>query len=420
MDHPHASGTLVGNTFFASASAGSAVLLLILLIVAGRVLGDEDYGKFAFALALATIFETFVDFGLKEVTTRAVARDRSVANRFVANTLSLKLALAVGTMAVLVITARALRSEPDVRTACYLLGTSSVLRSYLLTARHVLVGLERFGLESIVVVTDRLLLLTLGVTALALGYGLVGLTASFVLGRLLATTVAYILVINQVGYIGPTFDVAFWYDLQLRALPFGAFVIVLYLYSYIDTLMLGVLRTDAETGLYTAAYRLYEGFSSIPAVLQVVLTPRLAREFVASRSRHTSLSRAGVAVALLLAFPVGAATFVLARPAVTLLFGSDYERSIGVLQILVSGFVFVFPLFVLHAVASSAGAERWLLRTALIGCTANIAMNVILIPRHGMYGAAIATVAGEGISVGILWWGIRQHLGRRTRPIAHD
>ena len=420
MNHPHPSGTLVGNTFFASASAGSAVLLLILLIVAGRVLGEEDYGKFAFALALATIFEAFIDFGLKEVTTRAVARDRSVAPKFVANTLSLKLALAVGTMAVLVIAARALRSEADVRTACYLLGTSSVLRSYLLTARHVLVGLERFGLESIVVVTDRLLLLTLGITALALGYGLLGLTATFVLARLLATAVAYMLVIKQVGRVGPTFDVGFWYDLQLRALPIGAFVIVLYLYSYIDMIMLGVLRTDDETGLYSAAYRLYEGLSNIPAVLQIVLTPRLAREFVASRTRHTSLSRAGVAAALLLALPVAAGAFVLARPAVTLLFGSDYGRSTGVLQILVSGFVFVFPLFVLHTVAISVGAERWLLRTAVIGCIANIAMNAILIPRHGMYGAAIATVAGEGISVGILWWGIRQHFGRRTRPIAHD
>ena len=88
-----------------------------------RMLGDEDYGKFSFALALATIFETFVDFGLKEIATRSVARGPSrVAHRLVSNTVGLKLVLAVATMVALLLVARLLRAEADVRLVCYLLG----------------------------------------------------------------------------------------------------------------------------------------------------------------------------------------------------------------------------------------------------------------------------------------------------------
>ena len=64
---------------YAGVSAASAGLLLVLFVVAGRMLGDGEFGKFSFALALGTIFETLMDFGLHQVTIRAVARDRSQA-----------------------------------------------------------------------------------------------------------------------------------------------------------------------------------------------------------------------------------------------------------------------------------------------------------------------------------------------------
>ena len=411
MNQTDRSRTLFGNTFFATLSAGSAGLLLVLLIIAGRVLGDEDYGKFSFALALATIFEAFVDFGLKEVATRSVARDRSIARRLVSNTVGLKLALAAATMTLLVVVARLLRADADVRMACYLLGISSVLRSYLLTTRHLLMGLERFGLDSIVVVGDRLLLLFMGAGALLLGHGLRGLVVGFVVARVLAVAIAYVLSASQVGRYGPAFDFGFWRELQKKALPFGAFISVLYLYNYVDMVMLGVLRTDAETGLYSAAYRIYEGLSNIPAILQAVLTPRLARYFVEDRARHRQLARRGLMTAAMLSVPVTGAALIAATPLVTLAFGDAYAESTGAFQILAVGLLFVFPLFVLHAEAISANAEHLLLQTAVIGGLVNLTLNAILIPSHGIRGAAIATVIGELVSVAFLFLRLR-----RTRP----
>ena len=407
------SPTLLGNTLYASVSAGSAGLLLVLLILAGRFLGDADYGKFSFALALATIFETAVDFGLKEITSRSVARDHGAARRLVANIFGLKLLLAGGTMLALIVAARALRPEPDVRLICYLLGGSAVLRSYLLTVRHLLTGLERFGLESLVVIADRLLLLGLGGGALALGYGVAGLSVAFVAARIVAVGIAYGLAVSQLGRIRPGFDVAFWRDLQLRALPFGAFAIVLYLYSYIDTVMLGVWRGDAETGLYSAAYRLYEGVSNVPSVLHLVLLPRLASYFVTDPARHRQLARTGLAIGTALAIPAAAVVWFLARPLVTWLFGEPFLPAAGVLQILAVGLLFVFPLFILHAEAIAADAEAALLRTGVIGCLVNIGLNSALIPSYGMHGAAAATVVSELTSVAVLLSALRR---RPVRP----
>ncbi|MBI4520846.1 MAG: flippase [Gemmatimonadetes bacterium] len=418
MATPPPSRTFVGNTVFASVSAASAVFLLALLVVAGRLLGDADYGKFSFALALATVFETFIDFGLKDIATRSVARDRQVAYRLMSNTFGLKLVLAIVTLAALVLAARLLRADPDVRLACYLLGLASVLRSYLLTARHLLMGLERFDLDSVVVIGDRILLLVFGAGALWIGTGVVGLAASFVVARAVAVVLSYGLSASQVGRFGFSFEWRVWVDLQRSALPFGAFVIVLYLYNYIDTIMLGVLRGDAETGLYSAAYRIYEGLSSIPAILQAVLAPRLARHFVQDRSRHRWLARLGLMSAVVIAVPTTGVALIAAGPIVRLLFGEDYVASAGVFQILALGLLFVFPLFVRHAEAISANAERLLLRTAVIGCLVNVLLNSVLIPLFGMHGAAIATVVGEFASIGYLSHALRRHPGTDGPPPA--
>jgi O-antigen/teichoic acid export membrane protein len=401
------------NLLYSGITSGSAVLLLILLIVAGRVLGDADYGKFSYALALATIFETLMDFGLNQVTVRQVARERERASSILANTVGLKFLWSGLALAVLVVMATALRHETDVRLACYLLGGSSVLRSYLLTVRGIFQGLERFGWESIVVLTDRALLLILGATVLLAGGGIEALAITFVISRAIALTLAVIFVRVQVGGPAVAFERDVWRELQRAAIPFGFFMVVLNLYSYIDMVMLGVMRTNVETGWYSAAYRIYEGLTYAPSLIAAVLTPRLSALFIADRALHARLARQWVAVSVLLAVVVGAVLVLVARPLIGLLFGADYLPAASALQILGAGAVFVFAIWILHAVAISANREMLLLTTGLVGLAVNVGSNLVLIPRQGINGAALATIIGECVSAAMLSYGLT--LGARAR-----
>src|SRR5512140_1844773 len=174
---------MIANAGYASVSAGSAGLLLVLLIVAGHLLSASDYGRFSFALALTTIVETIMDIGLGHVTVRAVARDRASAGPLFRHVLGLKLVWVGIGLALLAIVAPILRSDPQVVWLCYLMGISSAVRSYLLTARGLLQGLDRFDVEAVIVVADRVLLLIVGTAALVAGYGLFGLAIAFVVSR---------------------------------------------------------------------------------------------------------------------------------------------------------------------------------------------------------------------------------------------
>lgn len=403
---------MVRQFAYSSISAGSAALLLLLMIAAGRVLGDVEFGKFSFALLLGGVFETLMDFGLHQVTVRAIARDRSRAPALLEHALAIKLIWAGATLALLVVTANVLRPQHDVRMACYLIGGSLVFRSYMLTIRGVLQGLEHFGWDSIVVLADRGLMLAFGLAALWNGYGLRGLTLAFVIARGAALGLAATVTRMRLGSLGLRYDREVWLDLHRTALPLGVFLVVLNLYSYIDGVMLGYLRTDAETGLYAAAYKIYEGLTYAPLAISTVLTPKLSSLFHGDRRSHQRLALGGTLGTAALGVGVSVIAFAVATPLIVFLFGGDYVAATEPFRILVVGLPVVFAIWILHAIAISVDRERLLLRTGVVGLITNVGINLYTIPHYGPDGAAFATVAGEVVSMAMLMVG----LSRRPAP----
>ena len=394
------------NFVYAAASSGSAVLLLAVLVLAGRYLGVEAFGQFSFAVALATIGESLMDWGLHQVAIRSVARERGSAGAVFRSSIALKFVPSVAMVIVLTLIGRWAKSEPDVRLACALLAISAVMRSYLLTIRGVLQGLERFSWDTAVVLLDRILLLAFSAAMLLSGGRLVALGWAFVAARTVALTVAFAVARGHVGSLAPTYDPDLWRELGRRALPLGAFLILLNLYSYVDTVMLSIMTTDAETGLYNAAYRIYEGVIYGAAVLSAVLTPRLSAEFVHDRTRFASLARLGFWTSLGLAVVLGLVTAAIAPFALHLLFKGSYADAARTLQILSIGLLVVFPIWILQAIAIATSTERVLLRTTAIGVIVNVSANFVLIPAAGRDGAALATVIGEAVNVLLLLRGV--------------
>jgi O-antigen/teichoic acid export membrane protein len=400
---------------YATVTAGSAVMLVALTMIAGRFLPASEYGKFSFAIALATIVETLMDIGLGPVTVRTVARDGDGAGTLFRHVLGLKIAWGALGLVVLLLAAPILRRDPTVIHACSLMGISSAIRSYVLSARGLLQGLNRFDLETVTVVADRGLLLLLGTLVLAAGYGLFGLSVAFVVARLLMFVVVTVIVKRVTGSAVPTYDRAVWIELQTAALPLGFFLITLTLYTYIDTVILGIMRTDAETGWYAASYRVYEGLMYAPSAFATVLTPRFSQMFVADPAGLRSLFRRSLLASALAAVVIGGFGVYLARPMLLLFYGAAYEAAVPPLQVLAGGSIFVFCTWILHAAAISTNLDRRLVGTTAIGLFTNIALNILFIPPLGITGAAWATVIAEAVTVILLYAQVHRRLATAGR-----
>ena len=396
------------NVVYATLSAASAGLLLIVVILVKQVLGNKTFGAFSWALSLATIGEALMDFGIHQITIRSIARDRQSATRIFRNTLGLKALPGLVMFVILGAIACISWDQADIRITCLLMLIGAMLRSYLMTIRGVLLGLERFGDESLVVIADRVTLVLVVAAALYSGLGLIGLGAAFVAARLVTVAGGLALARRYVGPPRPVFERDLWRELQVNALPLGAFLIVLNVYNYVDTLLLGWMKSLEDVGLYTVAYKIYEGVTYVPAILASLLTPRLSSLWNGDRAAHGRLLRNGLAVTTALAVLLTAVLWVAAPLALTLAFQQDSLAAVPALRILSTGLVFVFAIWVLHAAAISVFEQKLLLITTGVGVVVNTGLNLWLIPRYGINGAAAATVAGEALTLALLVVGLRK------------
>jgi O-antigen/teichoic acid export membrane protein len=388
---------MLRNIFYSGFSFFSNVFLLILLILAGRILGDKEFGKFSFVLSVVFIFEVFIDFGLAQLLVRDIAQDEDLSVRYLGNTIGMKLVFSALLFLILVVLINIISSSKEVRVATYVLGAASVLKSLTLTSRSFFQAFERFDLDLLFLLIERIALLLFGGFVLLFNEGIIPLASVFLIVRIFTAALSLIILDQKIVKLIPKLDFNFIKELQVKALPFGLLQVSLILFAYIDTVMIFLMRTEAEAGWYSASYRIYESIVAIPSLLAVVLAPRLARLFITDKDSHLDLASRAIKYMFILAFPVITIGVIISKDIVHLLFGMGYENSIIPLQILLFGTIFVFQSWIFGAIIGSIKKEKVGMYISFTGLFFNIGLNLILIPMYGIRGASVATVFGEGM-----------------------
>ncbi|WP_376788654.1 polysaccharide biosynthesis C-terminal domain-containing protein [Thermoflexus sp.] len=168
----------------------------------------------------------------------------------------------------------------------------------------------------------------------------------------------------------------------VRMLAFG---LLGALYTRADSLLLLSLRGSAEAGFYSLAYRFYETGLLVNSAATVALLPRLAREEMpAYRARRI------LGGYLVLAAGMALGVSLLADPLIRLPFGARYLPAIPMLRWLAWSWIPAFLSGLGATVWISQGQSGRLLLTFALGATMNLVLNLVLIPRWGGVGAAIA------------------------------
>ncbi|TQQ42016.1 flippase [Vibrio cholerae] len=166
------------------------------------------------------------------------------------------------------------------------------------------------------------------------------------------------------------------------------------LFMRVDQVFLQLISGDESVGIYSAATRITEAWYFLPAVLISTTFPKLLDARNNCSQRYQDGLQLLMSFLVLLSIVVAAFFTITADLIVALLFGKSYAESANVIMLHTWGGVF---LCMGLASGSWLVAEKKLklnLFRNLFGLAVSALANWILIPKYGVTGSAMATVAG--------------------------
>ncbi|MDC0246878.1 flippase [Deltaproteobacteria bacterium] len=181
-------------------------------------------------------------------------------------------------------------------------------------------------------------------------------------------------------------------QLWREAVTLGFVLFLIQFYFRIDTIMLGILASETEVGLYSVAFNLMEGTFFIPTIVMAAIFPGL------SQAKHFSAYfRKGVVLLTLTGIAGGATVFLLADSIILWFYAPEFQNSADILEILALAIPLVFWGYLMTQSLVALDHNRIYLVITATGLLLNVLLNFWLIPEYGASGAAFSTVITEAL-----------------------
>lgn len=381
-----------------------------------RALSQPDWGAYALILAVTSILDMLVNFQLsRRIVLEMVAGERD-AGAILGSFLTLRACLSTAGYGVALAIA-ALGPYPSSLVPAMAVGALNLVLGSCLDGL-VIYQQTRLRLTPVafVLVSSRLAFLGLVLALFVAGNRSL---LAYVAATLTATALPVVILtlnVRRSVVLRPVVEPSQWWRWLADSLPIAVGFALGTLYFRIDMLLLSLLDSVRAVGLYGVGYKLGDLLASVSMGL---LGPVFAL-FVRAWPEHEGLfwrNWRGTFVLLTITGVGASAGFaVFAAPIVATLFGPEYEQAAGAARLVVIGCALNFfnALFVATLVA--VGRTRTYIVAALAGLLANVAINLVVIPRYSYLGAAWVTLVTEVAVLAFLVRGTLQIPGFRAPP----
>jgi O-antigen/teichoic acid export membrane protein len=360
----------------------------------------------AFATSVLAGAALIVDLGFDSLGPLEVARGRTPIPTLARTVLALRLMLALPALLALAIFTWLTPVAPATKAVVLLYGLS--LLANAVDLNWIFLGAERMGAVAAAEVAQQALIAAAAFTLVREPQHLLRMPFLFLAGRVVAVLWLMVSARRRWGSLVPSLDRALLRDLVPAALPFAGAAAVAVVLTYFDLVLVGVWLGTAAAGLYGAAYRVLWLPTMLVTSYLVALRPTVARRAAAGPARPLRLLGGAAPIVAGLGLVAAAAGILLAPAIVELLYGPPFRAAVAPLRLLLVSFAFLVVSRHYRLVLVSSGRQATDLRIMAAAAALNVALNLWLVPRAGLVGAAGANVASEAAILGAVLWATRK------------
>lgn len=397
---------------------GSSIIILILHFfqkpIIARYLGPEGFGLFSMAIIIGDISQIIASFGINSALVKFVAEhkeNKSKVSSLFSSAFFTILIIGVITSIVLFVFSDALASIFNMSSLSLLLKIYASALPFMLAHGVIislLMGLREMRYFAFIRILGAFLALMLILAFLMIGFGVKGAMLGTVLAVIVAVGVAIVIVKKIVHFTLSN------YGKNTKILAsFGSRLVsasmIGYIYTYVDTLMIGYFLTSTDVGYYETATSLSRFFWLVPNAIGIVAYPAISEYWAKKdiRAINKLVDKTTKYSSCILIF-AGMVVIFFAKDIISFIFTSEFLPAVLPLSILIIGTVTSGTLRSLGSIFAGVGRPDLTLKVTAIVSVGNALLNACLIPRYGIVGAATATTAARVLFVIIAVYLIRK------------
>lgn len=371
-------------------------------VYVARQLGAELYGIVSFATAVLLYFAHTTECGMDLLGLRDVAEDESRAATLAPAILTARLFVAL--ILIVVVSTLALAFLPRAEALILSLYTLTLL-AVAPNPKWIHLGLGDPKPVALGRTVGEVCFLTLVLTRVRDGGDLTAVPLAQATGDALGVVLMLHLLRRRHGLrILPKVDWAAVKPVFARAWPLVANVLLgLTIYNS-DLIFLRVFRGRETVGHYNSAYQLISFLQNVATAFSWSLLPQLTK-VLADRERREALYHGSAAQVVAVGLPIAVGGHFVAANLIRVVYGAEYEPAGWPLAILVLSIPFTLSKEIDLVALVASGRQRAVMKMTAAAMIVNLALNVALIPRWGIGGAAVATMTTEVARAGFaaLW-----------------
>ena len=404
----------------------AAGVAFALNVVIARMLGPKGAGVYFLAVTLVTIASTLGRAGMDNTLVRFVAAGAAEADwgkvkgvycTAIITALGASGALTLGVFVSAPWIAAQLFSDADLAGPLRWMSLGIVPVSLFTLHSSALKGLKRIAESMFVLSILAPFLALLGAVLLVRFMGINGAVWSYVAGAIVTMVVGewrWHICAPQLRELKWRFASR---DLFSSSMPlFWASVFQLVM-SWSSTIFLGVFASTEQVGIYNAANRTSLLTNFVLIAVNSIAAPKIAALYWQGELEMLGrLVRNSTKIMTAIAF-VPLMIFVFAPKVVMGIFGPQFIKGAAVLTILGLGQFINVATGSVGFLLTMTGHERIWRNIFGFSATLNVVLNILLIPRLGIYGAAIATAISLSLQMLIAVVLVRWKMGILTLPI---
>ena len=379
-------------------TASNFIFPLITFPYVSRVLGASGTGKVSFAISVVSYFTMVAALGVPTYGIRAAAKardDQEKLNRTTQEILIIHLFMMILVsiayfMAILFVP----RFQSD-RILFLVVGVSILLDP--LGVNWLYQGLEQYGYiakRSIFLIFGGVILMFMFIHSPDdyVFYGVTSILASA------GSNVLNFINLRKYVSLKPVGD----YNIKQHLKPIlilFAQVVAVNIYTNLDNVMLGFMKTDLDVGLYAAAVKVKTILTSLVTSLGAVLLPRLSYYIMEGRKEEfQALIKKAYNFVIVIAFPLMPFTIFYAKDCLIFLSGNEFIGATLAMQIIAPTIVLIGLSNLLGIqVLTPLNREKQLVYSVVAGAVADLILNMVFIPEMGAAGAALGTLVAEAV-----------------------